>query len=70
MIKWTGTILCLIGVGMNSAQLWYPIGPILAGVSSAFWLYAAHKQSDWALAVLEIALIFITIAGLGFYFLK
>lgn len=62
-VKWVGNILCLVGIALTSRN-YYPEGPILAGVSSCFWLFSAVKNKNIELGILEAMLIIITVEGL------
>jgi hypothetical protein len=52
VIKWTGTILCLIGIALTSFNI-YPINIYLGFIGSALWAYAGYKQKDYALFLVE-----------------
>ena len=52
VIKWTGTILCLIGIALTSFNI-YPINICLGFIGSALWAYAGYKQKDYALFLVE-----------------
>lgn len=57
-IKWAGTILCLIGIGLTSFNV-YPLNVFLSLVGSALWTWAGLKQNDTPLALVEgVAVIF------------
>jgi hypothetical protein len=51
-IKWTGTILCLIGIGLTSFNF-YPINIYFGLVGSGLWAYTGYKQKDYALFLVE-----------------
>lgn len=52
IIKWTGTILCLIGIALTSFNV-YPINIYLGFIGSALWAYVGYKQKDYALFLVE-----------------
>ena len=52
IIKWTGTVLCLIGIALTSFNV-YPINIYLGFIGSALWAYAGYKQKDYALFLVE-----------------
>lgn len=52
IIKWTGTVLCLIGIALTSFNI-YPINIYLGFIGSALWAYAGYRQKDYALFLVE-----------------
>jgi len=61
-IKWSGTILCLIGIALTSFNF-YPINIYLGFIGSALWAYAGYKQQDYALFLVEIVAVVMYATG-------
>jgi len=53
-IKWTGTILCLIGIFLTSFNI-YPLNILLGFAGSALWTWAGILQMDKPLILVEVA---------------
>jgi len=51
-MKWTGTILCLIGIGLTALNI-YPANIFLSLVGSGLWALAGIYQRDVPLAIVE-----------------
>lgn len=51
-LKWSGTILCLAGIGLTSFNI-YPANIFLSLVGSALWTAAGIMQHDTPLALVE-----------------
>lgn len=64
MIKWAGTILCLIGIGLTSANI-YPLNLALGLTGSALWTLAGFVQRDPPLILVEAAAVVMYLAGLA-----
>ena len=67
VIKWTGTILCLIGIALTSFNI-YPINIYLGFIGSALWAYAGYKQKDYALFLVEFVAVVMYAVGLWWVF--
>jgi hypothetical protein len=63
MIKWTATILCLLGIALTSLNV-YPSNLWFGFVGSALWAYAGIRQKDMALFVVEAVAVGMYMAGL------
>ena len=61
-LKWTGTILCLIGIGLTSFNI-YPLNIFFSLVGSALWTYAGLLQKDTPLFLVELVAVLFYIAG-------
>jgi hypothetical protein len=61
-IKWSGTILCLAGIGLTSFNI-YPINIFLSLIGSALWTYAGYKQDDIPLFLVELVAVLFYLAG-------
>jgi hypothetical protein len=62
LIKWLGTILCLIGIGLTSFNI-YPWNIFLSLVGSALWTLAGFLQQDVPLFLVEIVAVVFYILG-------
>ena len=51
-VKWTGTILCLLGIGLTSFNI-YPLNVFLSLIGSALWTWAGWIQRDTPLVLVE-----------------
>jgi hypothetical protein len=63
MIKWAGTILCLIGIALTSFNI-YPLNLALGLVGSALWTIAGFIQRDPPLYIVEAVAVGMYLAGL------
>lgn len=62
LIKWLGTILCLIGIGLTSFNI-YPANIFLSLVGSALWTLAGFIQRDVPLFLVEIVAVVFYLLG-------
>lgn len=62
LIKWLGTILCLMGIGLTSFNI-YPANIFLSLVGSALWTLAGFIQRDVPLFLVEIVAVVFYILG-------
>jgi hypothetical protein len=51
-VKWAGTILCLLGIGLTSFNV-YPLNIFLSLIGSGLWTWAGWKQRDAPLTLVE-----------------
>lgn len=63
IIKWLGTILCLIGIGLTSFNV-YPLNIIFSLIGSALWTLAGFLQKDTPLFLVELVAVVFYMAGL------
>jgi hypothetical protein len=63
-IKWTGTTLCLVGIGLTSFNI-YPANIVLGLVGSALWAVAGWIQRDTPLVLVEAAAVIMYAAGIA-----
>jgi hypothetical protein len=61
-IKWSGTILCLIGIALTSFNI-YPLNVFLSLIGSGLWAYAGYLQDDAPLFLVEIVAVGLYFAG-------
>jgi len=65
-IKWAGTILCLIGIGLTSWNI-YPLNIIFGLVGSGLWAMSGYAQDDTPLFLVEIVAASLYLLGLVSY---
>jgi len=63
MLKWTATILCLLGIALTSLNE-YPSNLWFGLVGSGLWAYAGIQQKDMALFVVEAVAVGMYLMGL------
>jgi hypothetical protein len=63
LIKWTGTALCLVGIGLTSFNI-YPLNLFLGFTGSVLWAWAGAKQRDMPLFLVEGAAVVMYAAGI------
>jgi len=63
MLKWTATILCLLGIALTSLNE-YPSNLWFGLVGSGLWAYAGIRQKDMALFVVEAVAVGMYLMGL------
>ena len=66
MLKWTGTILCLIGIALTSINF-YPLNIVVGFAGSLCWAIAGYMQDDKALLVVEAVAVALYFAGIVNY---
>jgi hypothetical protein len=69
VIKWAGTILCLLGIGLTSFNI-YPLNIFLSLVGSALWTYAGYLQKDKPLFLVEFVAVIMYVSGVISYMIK
>ena len=63
LIKWLGTILCLMGIALTSFNI-YPLNIFLSLFGSALWTLAGFLQQDKPLFLVEaVAVVFYAIGA-------
>jgi len=63
MIRWSGTILCLIGIALTSLNV-YPLNLLFGLVGSFLWTVQGYLYKDNALLVVELVAVLMYMAGL------
>jgi hypothetical protein len=63
MIRWSGTILCLIGIALTSLNI-YPLNLLFGLVGSFLWTVQGYLYKDNALLVVELVAVLMYMAGL------
>jgi hypothetical protein len=66
LFKWTGTLLCLVGIGLTSLNV-YPANIWFGFIGSAMWAWAGWKQDDYALFLVEFVAVLMYFFGLYLY---
>lgn len=62
VVKWLGTILCLLGIGLTSFNI-YPLNIFLSLVGSGLWTYAGYLQKDNPLFLVEFVAVIMYVSG-------
>ena len=68
-IKWSGTILCLLGIGLTSFNI-YPLNIFLSLIGSGLWTYAGYLQKDKPLFLVEFVAVLMYVSGSISYMVK
>lgn len=63
MIRWGGTILCLIGIALTSLNI-YPLNLLFGLVGSFLWTFQGYLYKDNALVVVELVAVVMYLAGI------
>jgi hypothetical protein len=63
MIRWSGTILCLIGIALTSLNI-YPLNLLFGLVGSFLWTVQGYLYRDNALLLVELVAVLIYLAGI------
>ena len=66
MLKWSGTILCLIGIALTSVNI-YPLNILVGFIGSLCWAIAGYIQDDDALLVVEAVAVILYFMGILSY---
>lgn len=66
MLKWSGTILCLIGIALTSVNI-YPLNILVGFAGSLCWAIAGYIQDDDALLVVEAVAVILYFMGILSY---
>ena len=62
LIKWLGTIICLLGIGLTSFN-YYPSNIYFGLIGSALWAFAGIAQKDYALFLVEFVAVVMYATG-------
>jgi hypothetical protein len=63
MIKWLGTLLCLIGIALTSLNV-FPLNLWFGFIGSALWTWSGVYQKGYALFVVEAVAVLMYLGGL------
>ena len=64
--KWSGTVLCLFGIGLTSFNI-YPLNIVLSLVGSLLWTIAGVMQKDKPLFLVEFVAVLFYLSGIVNY---
>jgi hypothetical protein len=62
-VKWAGTILCLIGIGLTSLNI-FPLNLWFGFIGSGLWAWSGIQQKDFALFTVEAVAVAMYLGGL------
>ena len=62
-MKWTGTILCLIGIGLTILNI-FPLNLWFGLICSGLWAWSGVQQKDFALFTVEAVAVAMYLGGL------
>jgi hypothetical protein len=63
MIRWSGTVLCLIGIALTSLNI-YPLNLLFGLVGSFLWTIQGYLYRDNALLLVELVAVLMYLAGI------
>jgi hypothetical protein len=63
MIRWSGTVLCLIGIALTSLNI-YPLNLLFGLVGSFLWTVQGYLYKDNALLIVELVAVLMYLAGI------
>ena len=63
MIRWTGTVLCLLGIGLTSLNI-FPLNLWFGFIGSGLWAWAGCRENDYALFTVEGVAVLMYFGGL------
>jgi len=63
MIRWSGTILCLIGIALTSFNI-YPLNLVFGLIGSFLWTVQGYLYRDNALLVVELVAVLMYLVGI------
>lgn len=62
-MKWTGTILCLIGIALTSLNI-FPLNLWFGLIGSGLWAWSGIQQKDYALFTVEVVAVLMYLFGI------
>jgi hypothetical protein len=62
-LKWSGTLLCLLGILLTALNI-YPANIVIGFIGSGLWSAAGYAQDDMALFTVEIVAVAFYFAGI------
>jgi hypothetical protein len=62
-LKWSGTLLCLLGILLTALNI-YPGNILIGFIGSSLWAVAGYSQDDMALFTVEIVAVAFYFAGI------
>lgn len=69
VIKWSGTILCLLGIAFTAFNI-YPLNIVLSFIGSGLWAFAGLLQRDAPLFLVEAVAVVLYFSGMITYMVK
>jgi hypothetical protein len=63
LLKWLGTILCLLGIALTSFNI-YPLNIVLSFIGSGLWALAGILQRDVPLFIVEAVAVALYFTGI------
>lgn len=63
LLKWTGTVLCLLGIALTSFNV-YPANIFLSFIGSGLWTLAGMIQRDVPLMLVEFVAVVLYLVGI------
>jgi hypothetical protein len=63
MIRWTGTLLCLLGIALTSLNI-FPLNLWFGLIGSGLWAWSGVQQKDFALFTVEAVAVAMYLGGL------
>ena len=62
-MKWSGTVLCLVGIALTSLNI-FPLNLYFGFIGSLLWTVAGLRQKDYALVVVEFVAVLMYFYGI------
>ena len=62
-MKWTGTVLCLVGIALTSLNI-FPLNLWFGLIGSLLWAVAGIRQKDYALFIVEFVAVLMYFYGI------
>jgi hypothetical protein len=62
-MKWSGTVLCLVGIALTSLNI-FPLNLYFGFTGSLLWTVAGIRQKDYALVVVEFVAVLMYFYGI------
>jgi hypothetical protein len=69
LIKWSGTLLCLIGIALTSFNI-YPANIVFGLIGSGLWTIAGLLQKDAPLVLVEAVATVLYLFGVVLYIIN
>jgi len=69
LIKWSGTLLCLIGIALTSLNI-YPANIVFGLIGSGLWTWAGIVQNDSPLVLVESVATVLYLFGIILYIIN
>ena len=62
-MKWSGTVLCLVGIALTSLNI-FPLNLLFGFTGSLLWAVAGLRQKDYALFIVEFVAVLMYFYGI------